>query len=68
MTATPNAGRRVLTVTTTARVLDVSEATVRRWADAGHLPCQRTPGGTRRFLADDVDSLLRSMDAASVPA
>jgi excisionase family DNA binding protein len=32
-----------------ARYLGVSIASVRRWSNAGHLPCWRTPGGQRRF-------------------
>jgi len=35
-------------------MLAVSPVTVRRWADAGRLPCHRTPGGQRRFLTDDL--------------
>lgn len=28
-----------------AKILGVHPATVRNWADQGHLPSQRTPGG-----------------------
>lgn len=48
----------LLTTSEAARRLDVNVATIRRWADAGHLPVAwRTPGGRRRFYPADVDSL-----------
>ncbi|MFB4273081.1 helix-turn-helix domain-containing protein [Nonomuraea sp. GTA35] len=31
--------------------------TVNRWADAGKVPCFRTPGGQRRFHRGDIDAL-----------
>ena len=40
------------------RLLDVSQATLRQWADCGHLRVYRTPGGHRRFLQDDVETLI----------
>ena len=39
------------------RLLDVSDATLRHWADNGYLRVYRTPGGHRRFLRDDVLAL-----------
>ena len=39
------------------RLLDVSDTTLRQWADAGHLRVYRTPGGHRRFLRGDVEAL-----------
>ena len=46
------------------RLLEVSDTTLRQWADNGHLPVYRTPGGHRRFLRQDVESLI----GAPVPA
>ena len=42
-----------------ADLLGVSASTVRRWAADGKLACQRTPGGQRRFLASDLERVLR---------
>lgn len=42
-----------------AELLAVSEATVKRWADAGTLRCFRTPGGHRKFRMEDVADFLR---------
>ena len=39
------------------RLLDVSDTTLRQWADAGHVRVYRTPGGHRRFLRQDIESL-----------
>jgi excisionase family DNA binding protein len=39
-----------------ARILDVNESTVKRWADNGHIECVRTRGGHRRFT---VGALLK---------
>ena len=41
-------------------LLDVSDTTLRQWADDGHLRVYRTPGGHRRFLREDVESLTRA--------
>ncbi|MCH7576816.1 MAG: helix-turn-helix domain-containing protein [Chloroflexi bacterium] len=47
--------RRSLSVSSTADLLGVSVDTVRRLADAGHLPSYRLlPSGWRRFNAVDV--------------
>jgi len=37
-----------------AEMWDVSESTVKRWADAGALPCRKTVGGHRKFEMDDI--------------
>jgi excisionase family DNA binding protein len=42
-----------------ARYLGVSLCSVRRWADAGALPCWRTPGGHRRFELEQLQQLRR---------
>lgn len=58
-------------------LLDVSDTTLRQWADDGHLRVYRTPGGHRRFLREDVESLTKaprppqesdSRDAREAPA
>jgi excisionase family DNA binding protein len=38
-------------------LLQVSQATLRHWADAGHLRVYRTPGGHRRFAREDLLAL-----------
>ena len=35
-------------------LLQVSQVTLRQWADAGHVKVYRTPGGHRRFSRDDL--------------
>ncbi len=39
---------------------NVSETTVKRWADAGLLKCFRTPGGHRKFKLDDISEFQAS--------
>ncbi len=51
----------VFTSSQAARYLGVSLATVRRWADAGHLGYYRTPGGQRRFSREQLDHFVASM-------
>lgn len=51
----------VFTSSQAARYLGVSLATVRRWTDAGHIGCYRTPGGQRRFSRDQLDDFIASM-------
>ncbi len=53
--------RLVFTSSQAARYLGVSLATVRRWTDAGHISCYRTPGGQRRFSRDQLDDFVSSM-------
>ena len=53
--------RMVFTSSQAARYLGVSLATVRRWTDAGHIGCYRTPGGQRRFSRDQLDNFVSSM-------
>lgn len=45
---------RFLTTRQLARRWMVSEATIKRWADAGHLRFSRTVGGHRRFALEEV--------------
>ena len=51
-----------------ARYLGVHFTTLRRWADAGEVPCLRTPGGRRRFSIADLDRFLNQMRGRSLPA
>lgn len=51
----------VFTSSQAARYLGVSLATVRRWTDAGHIACYRTPGGQRRFSRTQLDEFIASM-------
>jgi diguanylate cyclase (GGDEF)-like protein/excisionase family DNA binding protein len=41
-----------------AATLGVSTNTIRRWTDAGRIAAHRSPGGHRRYLAEDVSALL----------
>ena len=40
-------------------LLQVSQVTLRQWADAGHLRVYRTPGGHRRFAREDLLALTQ---------
>jgi excisionase family DNA binding protein len=51
----------VFTSSQAAGYLGVSLATIRRWTDAGHVSCYRTPGGQRRFTRDQLDVFITSM-------
>src|SRR5215207_10536644 len=61
------AGRR-LTSKEAARVLGVSEASVKRWADSGLLPMEKTAGGHRRFRPEDVAAARRAGPSAAAEA
>jgi excisionase family DNA binding protein len=60
-----NERQLVFTASQAARYLGVSLATIRRWADAGHLSCYRTPGGQRRFSREQLDNFISSLDHPS---
>jgi excisionase family DNA binding protein len=51
----------VFTSSQAAHYLGVSLATIRRWTDAGHIGCYRTPGGQRRFSRAQLDNFIASM-------
>lgn len=54
-------GSAYLTTSAAARLLGVSIATVKRWADASFLRSDVTPGGHRRFHGEDVERLRGRM-------
>lgn len=56
-----NERQLVFTSSQAAHYLGVSLATIRRWTDARHISCYRTPGGQRRFTRDQLDSFITSM-------
>lgn len=41
-----------------ATMLRVDKSTIKRWTDEGKLKCFRTPGGHRKFRADDVYNFM----------
>ncbi len=59
--ATGDKRQLVFTSSQAARYLGVSLATIRRWSDAGHISCYRTPGGQRRFSKDQLDGFIASL-------
>lgn len=50
--------KRWLTLSEASKLLGVHPATLRHWADSGQVPSYRTPGGHRRFTAEDLRSFL----------
>ena len=56
-----------LTSKEAARILGVSEASVKRWADSGLLPAIRTAGGHRRFQPADIAFFQHSSAKQSAP-
>ena len=58
-----------LSLSEASRLLGVHFTTLRRWADAGTVPCFRTPGGHRRFRKADLELWIEgAQSAALVPA
>ena len=50
-----------LTTTAVAKRLGVDGKTIARWADNGRLACIVTPGGWRKFRADDIDTFAATL-------
>jgi excisionase family DNA binding protein len=58
-----------LSLTETSELLGVHPTTVRRWADAGEIPCFRTPGGHRRFRTTELAAWMeRSKEVPALPS
>jgi MerR family transcriptional regulator, light-induced transcriptional regulator len=57
----------ILSTRSVAEMLGVSEATVKRWSDAGTVKCFRTPGGHRKFRLRDVKDFLSDQRPADAP-
>jgi hypothetical protein len=55
--------QRYASIAEVATAFDVTQQTIRNWADRGWLPCDRTPAGTRRIPR----SVLSSSQALSRP-
>jgi excisionase family DNA binding protein len=53
-----------------AQLWNVSESTVKRWADGGELKCYRTQGGHRRFTPDHITEFqtTRGFEATGILA
>ena len=49
-----------LTLAEASELLGVHGATLRKWADHGHVNVFRTPGGHRRFLLSDIQALAQT--------
>jgi excisionase family DNA binding protein len=65
----PRSARQLVFTSSQAAVyLGVSLATIRRWTDAGHISCYRTPGGQRRFSREQLDGFISSMQRNSTDA
>lgn len=66
---------RFLGTADVARLLGVDPSTVKRWSDAGRLPCCKTVGGHRRFTTGQVEQFIAAyhleaiaLSGATVPA
>ncbi len=46
--------------------LGVHPTTLRRWADAGQIPCFRTPGGHRRFRSSDLSAWMQGQHSTGL--
>ena len=46
--------------------LGVHPTTLRRWADAGQIPCFRTPGGHRRFRNGDLATWMQGRHSSGL--
>ena len=51
-----------VTVGEAAKLIGVSEPTLRKWTDAGAIAVFRTPGGHRRYLRADLEQFRRSRE------
>ncbi|MFZ5915702.1 MAG: helix-turn-helix domain-containing protein [Chloroflexota bacterium] len=55
-----------LSLSQASHLLGVHETTLRRWVDAGQIPCFRTPGGHRRFTVSDLTAWMGGQQATAL--
>jgi excisionase family DNA binding protein len=55
-----------LSTSQAAQALGVSLGTIRRWSDMGYLASYRTPGGQRRFSAQQIDEFIESLQRGDI--
>lgn len=58
----PSVDARLLRTREVALLFQVSERAVTDWARKGRIPSVRTPGGQRRYPADQIRALLCDAD------
>ncbi|RME45070.1 MAG: helix-turn-helix domain-containing protein [Chloroflexi bacterium] len=51
-----------LSLSEASELIGVHPSTLRRWADAGTIPCARTPGGHRRFRREVLSQYLATKE------
>ncbi|MDA8282908.1 MAG: helix-turn-helix domain-containing protein [Actinomycetota bacterium] len=51
-----------------AALFQVSERTISDWARRGRIPSVRTPGGHRRYPAEEIRRIMREADWDTSPA
>src|SRR5512141_1652730 len=59
--AEPASSEHWLDLSEAAQYLGVHFTTLRRWADAGQVPCIRTPRGRRRFSRPELTAFLAGL-------
>jgi excisionase family DNA binding protein len=57
-----------LSTSQAAKALGVSLGTIRRWSDMGYLESYRTPGGQRRFSAEQIEHFLARLTRGANPS
>ncbi len=68
MSSQPSQESRWLTLSAAADYLGVHFTTLRRWTDAGKVPCIRTPGGRRRYRLTELTAFLAGLQQGDSPA
>jgi excisionase family DNA binding protein len=62
----PATGKEWLSSSEASEFLGVHPTTLRRWSDAGAVPCYRTPGGHRRFRATELATWMQSRQTTAL--
>ena len=60
-------GGQLLRTSDVATLFQVSERTVSDWARRGRIPSVRTPGGHRRYPAEEIQRILEAAERGITP-
>ena len=58
--------KKYISIKEAAKIVGVSDQSLRNWERLGYVVPKKTPGGHRRYTSSDLDSILKIMQSKNV--